>query len=81
MIEVIEKYNIIVDNIYNLDEKNCLIDVIAAIKRIIIFETYELNLITHVNYSNNQKFINLLTCICINETALSFALIYRDKTI
>ena len=81
MIEVIEKYNIIVDNIYNFDEKDFLIDVIAAIKRIMTFEAYESDRITHVSHDDSREFISLLACICVNDTALSSALIYRDEAI
>ena len=81
MIEVIEKYNIIVDNIYNFDEKDFLIDVIAAIKRIMTFEAYESDRIIHVSHDDSRKFINFLACLCVNDTALLSLLIYRNEAI
>ena len=81
MIKVIEKYNIIVDNIYNFDEKDFLIDVIAAIKRIMTFEAYESDRIIHVSHDDSRKFINFLACLCVNDTALLSLLIYRNEAI
>ena len=81
LIEYIEKYNIIVDFIYNWDEKDFLIDYAFAIKRIMSLEAYESNRITHAMQNDNREFISFLTCICVNDIALSFALIYRNESI
>ena len=54
---------------------------IAAIKRIMTFEAYESDRITHVSHDDSQEFISLLTCICVNDTALSSTLIYRNEAI
>ena len=54
---------------------------IAAIKRIMIFEAYESDCITLVSHDDSRKFISLLTYICVNNTALLFTLIYRDEAI
>ena len=72
---------IIVNNIYNFDEKDFLIDVIAVIKRIIIFEVYELNRITYVNHDDSRKFICFIACIYVNDIVLSFSFIYRNEAI
>ena len=37
--------------------------------------------ITYVSYNDSRKFISFLACIYVNDTVLSFALIYRNKTI
>ena len=37
--------------------------------------------ITHVNHDDSREFISLLICICVNDTALSSALIYREESI
>ena len=81
MIEYIEKYNVIIDIIYNLDEKDFLIEYIFVIKRRISFKAYKLNHNIYTLQNNNFEFINLLTCICVNNIVLLFALIYRDKSI
>ena len=81
LIEYIEKYNIIVDFIYNWNEKDFLIDYAFAIKRIISLEAYESDRITHALQNDNREFISFLTYICVNDIVLSFALIYRDESI
>ena len=81
LIEYIEKYNIIVDFIYNWDEKDFLIDYAFVIKRIMSLKAYESNRITHALQNNNREFISLLTCICVNDIVLLFVLIYRNKSI
>ena len=81
LIEYIEEYNIIVDFIYNWDEKDFLIDYVSAIKRIMSLDAYESDRIIHVLQNGNREFMNLVTCICVNNIALSFALIYQDESI
>ena len=81
LIEYIEKYNIIVDFIYNWNEKDFLIDYAFAIKRIISLEAYESDRITHALQNDNRDFIRFLTYICVNDIVLLFALIYRNKFI
>ena len=63
LIEYIEKYNIIVDFIYNWDEKDFLIDYASVIKQIMNLKAYKSDRITHALQNDNREFIKMtLSC-------------------
>ena len=44
-------------------------------------KVYESDRMTHALQNEFREFISFLTDICVNDIALSFALIYREKQI
>ncbi|KAF8853236.1 hypothetical protein BDZ45DRAFT_716637 [Acephala macrosclerotiorum] len=60
--QVIEKYHITADNIYNFDEKGFLIGIARTMKRIISLETYKSSRVTKNKQDRNREFISLLAC-------------------
>ena len=43
-------------------------------------DEYKTGRICHVQQDGNREFISLLVCVCADDTALSPALIYQDKS-
>jgi hypothetical protein len=61
--QVIEKYNITADNIWNFDEKGFLIGWGHTIKRIISLKAYKSGRVTKRKGDGNREFITCLACV------------------
>ncbi|KAF8850344.1 hypothetical protein BDZ45DRAFT_196510 [Acephala macrosclerotiorum] len=75
--QVIEKYHITADNIYNFDEKGFLIGMARTMKRIMSLEAYKSGRVTKNKQDGNREFISLLACVSAIGRAISLLLIYR----
>ena len=65
---------------YNVDEKDFLIDFSRTKKRIILLESLKEKRITGTSQDGNREFITLITSICANGSYLSPALIYKGES-
>ena len=65
--QVIEKYNITADNIWNFDEKGFLIGFGRGMKRIMTLEAYKSGRVTKRKHDGNREFISCLACILAIE--------------
>ena len=65
---------------YNVDEKDFLIDFSRTKKRIILFESLKEKRITSTSQDGNREFITLITSICADGSHLPSALIYKSES-
>ena len=80
MIKAIEDYYIIVENIYNWNEKGFLIRLACTLQQIITKKDYDSRKITSVKQDSLREFISLLASICVDNTKLLLALIYKGAS-
>ena len=76
----IEQYNLIPEQIYNMDEKGFMIRIMIKEKRIFSRRKYELQGYKQFIQDGNWEQITTLVCIYANGIALSLALIYIAKS-
>jgi hypothetical protein len=76
----IEKYNLIPEQVYNIDEKGFMIGINTKEKRIFSWCKYELGEHKHFLQDGNWEWITTIACICANGIVLSLALIYMSKS-
>ena len=75
--QVIEKYNITADNIWNFDEKGFLIGWGRAIKRIMSLEAYKSGRVTKRKGDGNREFITCLAYVLAIGKWISPVLVYK----
>jgi hypothetical protein len=80
LIAGIEKYNIIAENIYNMDEKGFIIGFSNVVKHIMSLEAYKSGRIQHAQIDGNREFISLVTSICIDSSLVLLALVYKGES-
>jgi DDE superfamily endonuclease/Tc5 transposase DNA-binding domain len=76
----IEQYNLLPEQIYNMDEKGFMIGITSKSKRIFSRQQYEQGGIKQHLQDGNREWITTIGCICANGTALPPGLIYMAKS-
>ena len=74
--EKILKYNILSENIYNINEKGFLLGFRCTSKRVVSLESLKRKQIVGASYDRSREFITLITVICADGSSLPPALIY-----
>ena len=75
--QVIEKYNITADNIWNFDEKGFLIGFGRAMKRIMTLSAYQSGRVTKRKQDGNREFITCLACVSAIGKSILPVLVYK----
>jgi len=75
--QVIEKYNITADNIWNFDEKGFLIGWGRAMKRIMTLSVYKSGRVTKRKGYGNREFISCLVCVSAIGKWIPPVLVYK----
>ena len=75
--QVIEKYNITADNIWNFDEKGFLIGWGRAMKRIMTLSAYKSGRVTKRKGHGNREFISCLACVSAIGKWIPPVLVYK----
>ena len=78
--EKISQYDIEPCNIYNMDEKGCMLGILTRSKRVFSRRLYEEGKIKAHIQDGNREWIMLLACICADGSALAPALIYQSTS-
>ena len=68
---------IIIENIYNFDEKSFFISIARIIKRVITLKAYKSGKIIKNKQNGNKEFILLLICVFAISRAIFLLFIYR----
>ncbi|KAF1928461.1 uncharacterized protein M421DRAFT_63035 [Didymella exigua CBS 183.55] len=76
----LSQYNIEPHNIYNMDEKGCMLGILTRLKRVFSRRLYEEGKIKAHIQDSNREWITLLACICAHGSALAPALIYQSAS-
>jgi hypothetical protein len=76
----ISQYDIKPCNMYNMDEKGCLLGILTRSKRVFSKRLYEEGKIKAHIQDGNREWITLLACICADGSALAPALIYQSDS-
>jgi hypothetical protein len=79
-LEKLQKYDVDVKNIYNVDEKGFLIGLSRTQKRVVSLDSLKSKRIAGVSQDGNREFITLIAAICADGTSLSPALIYAGES-
>jgi hypothetical protein len=75
--QVIEKYNITANNIWNFDKKGFLISWGRSMKRIITLEAYKSGRVTKRKTDGNREFITCLACVSAIGKWIPPVLVYK----
>ena len=78
--EKLEKYNIQVHNIYNVDEKGFLIGFSRTTKRVVSVEGLKSKRVIGASQDGNREFITLIASICADGSHLPPTLIYQGES-
>lgn len=78
--QVIQKYNITPNNLYNFDEKGFLISIGHSIKRVIICDIYNSGRVTKNKQDGCREFISLLACVNASKRAILLLPIYKGAS-
>ncbi len=78
--EKIEKFDINVKNIYNVDEKGFLIGFSRTKKRVVSLEALKSKRVAGASHDGNREFITLIASICADGSTLPPALIYQGES-
>ena len=65
---------------YNVDEKDFLIDFSRTKKRIVLLKNLKEKCITDTSQDENREFITLIASICTNKSHLPPVLIYKSES-
>jgi hypothetical protein len=76
----ISQYNIEPCNMYNMDEKGCMLGILTRSKRVFSKRLYEEGKIKAHIQDGNREWVTLLACICADGSALNPALIYQSDS-
>ena len=71
------KYNIQLQNMYNVNKKGFLIGYFQKTKRIFTKSTFDTRQMQHICQDGNREWITILATICIDGSHLSPSLIYQ----
>ncbi|KAL5585824.1 hypothetical protein FOVSG1_013516 [Fusarium oxysporum f. sp. vasinfectum] len=77
--EKIDKYDILPQNTYNMDEKGFLLGVINRTKRVFDVNAKRQGKLLGASQDGNRSWITFLACICQDMTSLPPFLIYQGK--
>ncbi|KAF6518247.1 hypothetical protein HZS61_002325 [Fusarium oxysporum f. sp. conglutinans] len=77
--EKIDKYDILAQNTYNMDEKGFLLGVINRTKRVFDVNAKRQGKLLGASQDGNRSWITFLACICQDMTSLPPFLIYQGK--
>jgi len=72
----IAKYNILPENIYNMDEKGLLIGFLIKLQRVFSKKAFNDGRIKNISQDGNREWITIIAAICADGTSLSLGLIY-----
>jgi hypothetical protein len=70
-------FNIIADNIYNVNKKGLLIGIGIKMRRIMSWETYKKGKCRQSAYDRSREFITLIACISALGIAILPVLLYK----
>jgi hypothetical protein len=76
----LKKYNIVPQNIYNIDEKGFLLGVVTRSKRIFSKRMYEAGKLRSILQDGNREWVTVLACICADGSDLEPSLIYQSDS-
>jgi hypothetical protein len=76
----LSQYDIEPCNMYNMDEKGCMLGIPTRSKRVFSRRLYEEGKIKAHIQDGNREWITLLACICADGSALAPALIYQSAS-
>ena len=76
----LSQYDIEPCNMYNMDEKGCMLGILTRSKRVFSRRLYEDGKIKAHIQDGNREWITLLACICADGSALAPALIYQSAS-
>jgi hypothetical protein len=71
------QYNILPENIYNMDEKGFLIGFLQKARRVFTKEAFDSGRLRNISQDGNREWITVLATICADGTTLSPGLIYQ----
>jgi hypothetical protein len=80
LLSKLSQYNLEPHNIYNMDEKGCMLGILTRSKRVFSRRLYEEGKIKAHIQDGNREWITLLACICADGSALAPALIYQSAS-
>ena len=75
----IQKYNVKLENTYNMDEKGFFVSITTRLKRVFSKASYCRKEVTAALQDGNREWITLLACICRDRSSLLLAIIYEGK--
>jgi hypothetical protein len=78
MTRKIKKYDVQPENMYNMDEKGFLIEMLPIGKRIFSRRRYEKEGLKQHLQDDNQEWNTAIACICVDKTPLSPGLIFQE---
>ena len=78
--EVIEKYHLTADNIYNIDEKGFVIGLGSKVRRIMSREAYEQGRVRQTIQDGNHEFITLIACVSALGATVPPTLLYKGES-
>jgi hypothetical protein len=70
------QYNILPENMYNMDEKGFLIGFLQKARRVFTKEAFDSGRLRNISQDGNREWITVLATICADGTTLSPGLIY-----
>jgi hypothetical protein len=76
----LSQYDIEPCNMYNMDEKGCMLGILTRSKRVFSRRLYEEGKINAHIQDGNREWITLLACICADGSALAPSLIYQSTS-
>jgi hypothetical protein len=76
----IKQYNVLPENVYNMDEKGFLIGYLKKSRRVYSKSAWEGGKVGQVMQDGNREWITIVATICGDGTALPPCLIYQGKT-
>jgi hypothetical protein len=76
----LSQYDIEPCNMYNMDEKGCMLGILTRSKRVFSRRLFEEGKIKAHIQDGNREWITLLACICADGSALRPALIYQSDS-
>nr|POE44882.1 hypothetical protein CFP56_78934 [Quercus suber] len=76
----IDQYDVVPENIYNMDEKGFLLGFLTKAKRIFSKQAFESKRMLGNIQDGNREWITIIATICADGTAIAPALIYKGST-
>jgi hypothetical protein len=78
--ERMERFYILLKNIYNFDKKDFLIDILRKCKRIVALAQLLMKQLIDASQNGSREFITFIAIICADESRISSALIYKSES-
>jgi hypothetical protein len=76
----IEQYNVLPENMYNMDEKRFLLGCLIKLYRIFSKKAWEDGHLNGVGQDGNRNWITVLATICADGTSIPPAIIYPSSS-